>query len=65
MMFLGMTTVSKANAGFTFSDVTDQTGVDFKHYDGSSGNYYLMESVSAGLALFDYDNDGLLDLHIG
>ena len=41
----------KAHAGINFSDVTSQTGIMFKHTDGSSGKLYLMETVTAGLAL--------------
>ncbi|MBW8001346.1 MAG: CRTAC1 family protein [Planctomycetes bacterium] len=47
----------------TFRDVTDETGITFRHFDGSSGNYYLIESVASGLALFDYDNDGDTDIY--
>jgi hypothetical protein len=54
-----------ASAGGTIQliDVTQQTGIDFKHTDGSSGRYYVVETVSAGLALFDYDNDGDVDIY--
>ena len=52
-----------AQAGIIFTDVTDQTGITFKHTDGSSGKLYIMETVSAGLALFDYDNDGDVDIY--
>lgn len=44
-------------------DVTKETGITFKHTDGSSGKYYIMESVASGLALFDYDNDGDIDIY--
>jgi hypothetical protein len=46
-----------------FTDVTRQTGINFKHTDGSTGKRYIMETVSAGLALFDYDNDGDIDIY--
>jgi hypothetical protein len=45
------------------SDVTAATGIDFVHTDGSSGNRYIVEPMSAGLALFDYDRDGLIDIY--
>jgi len=44
-------------------DVTDQTGITFKHTDGGCGRRYIMETVSAGLALFDYDRDGDVDIY--
>ncbi|MHC4432221.1 MAG: CRTAC1 family protein [Planctomycetota bacterium] len=46
-----------------FTDVTKQTQVDFRHTDGSSGKRYIMETVASGLALFDYDNDGDVDIY--
>jgi hypothetical protein len=45
------------------NDVTKETGIDFVHTDGSSGRRYIVESVSSGLALFDYDRDGDVDIY--
>ncbi len=45
-------------------DVTEQTGIDFKHTDGSSGQRYICENMTAGLALFDYNGDGRLDVYL-
>lgn len=44
-------------------DATRQTGIHFVHTDGSSGQRYIVETVSAGLALFDYDGDGDVDIY--
>ena len=44
-------------------DVTRQTGIDFVHTDGSSGKRYIVETVASGLALFDYNGDGLIDIY--
>ena len=44
-------------------DVTRQTGITFKHTHGGCGRRYIIESVSAGLALFDYDGDGDVDIY--
>ena len=44
-------------------DVTVDTGIDFTHTDGGCGRRYIMETVSAGLALFDYDGDGWIDIY--
>jgi hypothetical protein len=44
-------------------DVTADTGIRFVHYDGSSGQRYIVETVTAGLALFDYDGDGDVDIY--
>ncbi len=44
-------------------NVTPQTRITFRHTDGSSGRRYIVETVTAGLATFDYDGDGLIDIY--
>ncbi len=44
-------------------DVTSETGITFRHTDGSSGRRYIVENISAGVALFDYDGDGWIDVY--
>ena len=45
-----------------FTDVTAEAGVDFHHHNGAAGGLLLPEVIGAGGALFDFDNDGDLDL---
>lgn len=52
-----------ADGAIVLHDVTKETGITFTHTDGSSGRRYIVESVSAGLALFDYDGDGDVDIY--
>ena len=52
-----------AESPILLRDVTKQTGITFVHTDGGSGGHFIMETVSAGLALFDYDNDGDVDIY--
>ena len=52
-----------AAAPFRFVDVTAQTKIAFKHDIGFSGTYHIAETVCAGLASFDYDNDGDIDIY--
>src|SRR5581483_6157172 len=47
-----------------FSEVADQVGLDFQHYNGATGQYYLPEIMGAGVALLDFDNDGDLDIFL-
>jgi hypothetical protein len=45
------------------SDVTGVTGIPFTHSDGGEGKHrYIVESVASGLATFDCNNDGLIDI---
>jgi hypothetical protein len=45
-----------------FTDITAQAGITFRHV-ASPEKRYLVESMSGGVALFDYDNDGYLDIY--
>ncbi|MGA8109851.1 MAG: CRTAC1 family protein, partial [Acidobacteriaceae bacterium] len=47
-----------------FVDVTAQVGVHFLHQAPHSSRKYLLETMGSGVALFDYDNDGRLDLYL-
>ena len=52
-----------AESPIRFRDVTAESGIDFVHTHGGSGRKYIVETVTAGLATFDYDNDGLTDIY--
>ncbi len=47
-----------------FVDATAQTGLSFTHDNGATGQFYMPEMIGAGVALFDYDNDGDLDVFL-
>src|ERR1044072_6894989 len=45
-----------------FTDVTTEAGIRFKHNSGAFGKKYLPETIGAGGAFLDYDNDGWQDI---
>ena len=47
----------------TFTDVTKASGITFSHV-WSADKKYILESMSGGVAVFDFDNDGLLDVYL-
>jgi hypothetical protein len=47
-----------------FTDVTKQAGVNWVHDNALSSERYLPETVGAGCAFFDYDNDGWMDIYL-
>jgi len=47
-----------------FSDITDQAGVKVRYLSSHTAKKYLPETMGAGVALFDYDNDGRLDIFV-
>src|SRR5262245_45232274 len=47
-----------------FLESAAETGLVFTHVNGAAGKYYLPEVMGAGVALFDYDNDGDLDVFL-
>src|SRR5678815_516804 len=55
-------TVPRPTGPIEFTDVTAQAGIRFKHNSGAFGKKYLPETIGAGCAFLDYDNDGWQDI---
>lgn len=48
----------------SFREASAETGLDFRHFTGATGDFYMPEIVGAGVALIDYGGDGDLDVYL-
>lgn len=56
-------TAAGSGAQSPFRDVTREAGITFVHH-AAPEKKYIVESMSGGVAMFDFDRDGLLDLYL-
>src|SRR5437667_12804512 len=67
VIFLGCRPPGPDVAGDTlapprFVDVTSAVGLNFAHDAGPLDEYFMPQTMGSGAALFDFDNDGRLDI---
>lgn len=55
---------ASANGSALFRDIAAETGLRFTHTNGATGKHYMPEIMGPGVALFDFDNDGDLDVYL-
>jgi hypothetical protein len=48
---------------FRFAEVSKAAGIDFKHFSGMTAEKHFPTANGSGVAFFDYDNDGKLDVY--
>jgi hypothetical protein len=65
-LYAQSTTPSTAATGVpgNFVDITHPSGVDFRAVASHTPLKYLIETMGSGVAVFDYDNDGRLDIFL-
>ncbi len=47
-----------------FTDVTQESGIDFLYNFGDESYENILESSGSGVTVFDYNNDGLMDIYL-
>lgn len=56
-------TVPQEPSPFRFAEVAREAGIDFKHVSGTTEERYFPTANGSGVAILDYDGDGLMDLY--
>lgn len=59
---LGLTAERDFNSTPQFVDIAEKCGIHFQAIASHTSKKYLLETMGSGVALFDYDNDGRLDI---
>ena len=55
--------IARAASEVVFRDLTREAGILFRHHSAPEKKY-IVESMSGGVALVDFDNDGLVDVYL-
>lgn len=62
LFITGLTATAPPASPVHFTDVTQQSGIHFRHNAGKAGHKFLPETMGSGVAVFDFNGDGKLDL---
>ncbi len=55
---------SCTNNTVRYTDVTVKSGIDFRYNFGDTTYVNILESSGSGVTIFDYNNDGLMDIYL-
>jgi hypothetical protein len=56
--------LSAQKKNITFTDITEKAGIHFKYTFGDNSYKNIIESSGSGITIFDFNNDGLMDLYL-
>jgi tetratricopeptide (TPR) repeat protein len=56
-------TATRHDPGPRFEDIADRSGVRFRYDCGATRDFFLGDIMGGGVALFDFDDDGWLDIY--
>ncbi len=56
--------MSAQRTNVTFTDVAARAGIDFRYNFGDKSYVNILESSGSGVTVFDYNNDGLMDVYM-
>jgi hypothetical protein len=62
LMSLTLASAAQTTPDVTFKDITAQSKMNFTQENSATSSKYLIETMGGGVAVFDYDNDGRLDI---
>src|SRR5262249_23033934 len=54
---------AQAKAGPRLEDIAERSGVRFRYESGATPQLFIGDTMGGGVALFDYDDDGWLDIY--
>jgi len=64
-LFVCLALLGRAEHGTSkFTDIATASGISFQGMASHTSKKYLIETMGSGVGLFDYDNDGRLDLFL-
>ena len=63
IFFLVLLSVPRADAQMLRDVTAEFRNLQFRHINGASGQKYFIEPLGSGVALFDFDNDAVLELY--
>lgn len=64
IILIGLPVILTAQKKAAFTDVTQKAGIDFIYNFGDRTFVNIIESSGSGITVFDYNNDGLMDIYM-